>query len=457
MFERWPRSMTTAVGVVALALLTTACGGGGSGKHDATKAPSTPAPSARENVTFYYQPVGAVDDLAKLGRVNIVVGQGGSSAAQRIKATGAKAYRYVQTYWFPAGKVFDGVDIAAHPDDAFCGSDGKPVVGRTDFRGQEWWFLDINERAVRAEFLTHLEAIRAQGWDGVFMDRGYAALTGIDDPVVRNVWNEVSTCTNDPVQRAATFADAYVEATRAVREAGLELMLNYGVSALDPATALRPDPHDSACVQRDYAKCRHLDDVWPQVQWALNEAISHPRDVDWAHEYESNRASEKDPAHGGQIVGLITQATLGGEHTRDGVYFEWSKVKLFKIPLAVGTGDDGCPGKPANSICNRQAIYPELANLAFGTPIDAEPRSGDCAAGSTVDCVWSRRYEHGASIANVQPIAASFELSLGVQGCRYVRDLWSGEPLAGNRCTKSVTLDVPAWSGRPLAYATKPW
>lgn len=455
MFARRPRFTSTAVAVVVLALLTSACGGGGSGKDAA--APSTAAPATRENVTFYYQPVGTTGDLTKLGRVNIVVGQGGSSAAERIKATGAKAYRYVQTYWFPVGKVFDGVDIAAHRDWAFCGSNGKPVVGRTDFRGQEWEFLDINEQAARASFLDHLKEIRAQGWDGVFVDRGYAAFTGIDDPSVRNVWNEVSTCTDEPVKPGATFADAYVDSTRAVKEAGLELMLNYGVSPLDPTTPMRPDPHDPACVQRDYAKCRHLDDVWPQVQWVLNEAIAHPQDLEWQHDYESNRASEQDPVHGGQTVGLITQAALGGQHTREGVYFEWSRVKLFKIPLAVGTGDDGCPGKPASSICNRHALYPELANVAFGSPIDKQSRSSDCTRHSKVRCVWSRRYEQGASIVNVQPTAASFKLSLGVQGCRYVRDVWSGAPLAGNRCTESVKLDLPAWSGRPLAYSTKPW
>ena len=40
------------------------------------------------------------------------------------------------------------------------------------------------------------------------------------------------------------------------------------------------------------------------------------------------------------------------------------------------------------------------------------------------------------------------------EGCRYVRDVWSNQPLAGNQCVDEVTLDLSPWSGRPLAYST---
>jgi hypothetical protein len=71
--------------------------------------------------------------------------------------------------------------------------------------------------------------------------------------------------------------------------------------------------------------------------------------------------------------------------------------------------------------------------------------------------VWSRRYEQGAQIVNVQNRTISqFTLPLGTKECRYVRDVWSNTALAGNQCVTEVTLDLPPWSGRPLAYSSTP-
>jgi hypothetical protein len=35
-----------------------------------------------------------------------------------------------------------------------------------------------------------------------------------------------------------------------------------------------------------------------------------------------------------------------------------------------------------------------------------------------------------------------------------VYDVWSGKMLGGGDCVDSVTLDLEAWSGRPLSYST---
>ncbi len=435
--------------VVVLVALAAGCGG------SASPAPTSHV-SARENVTFFYQPINAHTDLSPLGRVRIVVAgsANGKETVAAIHRTGAKAYRYVETAWFPSTRSYGGIDIAAHPAWAFCRDGDTPLNGKTSADGGVWWYADTNQRSLHQKLAAKLAQLRAMGWDGVFFDRGYASLTGnsADDP---DIWRQTSTCSRHPITPGATFSDAYVDMARTVRKSGLELMVNYGVSPFDPSTPMRPDPTDEACVQRA-AGCRTLDDVWKVANWTLDEAVAHPRDTAWADDFAANKANEQDPHHGGQVVGLITQGTLGGSVTRDSVYFEWARVKLFRIPVAIGTGNDGCPGVATESICNRQASYPELANAALGTPIDRDPRSGHCETGSSIACVWYRRYTTGASVVNVSAHPKRIDLPLGGNGCRYVFDLWSRRPLAGNQCVKTVVLHLPPWSGRPLLISTDP-
>ena len=155
-------------------------------------------------------------------------------------------------------------------------------------------------------------------------------------------------------------------------------------------------------------------------------------------------------------MGLITQSTLGGDESKDAAYFQWARVKLFKIPLAVNTGDSGCAG--ITGICNHAALYPELVDTVFGDPVAPQPASQSCVNGSTTQCVWNRTYAYGMSVVNVTPNRVGAQkLELGVNGCRYVQDVFANRPLADNKCVESVTLDLPAWSGRPLRYSTKPW
>ena len=48
------------------------------------------------------------------------------------------------------------------------------------------------------------------GYDGVFVDRGAAALAGGKDATGTDVWDAVSTCTKDPIAGGRTLADAFV-------------------------------------------------------------------------------------------------------------------------------------------------------------------------------------------------------------------------------------------------------
>jgi hypothetical protein len=293
--------------------------------------------------------------------------------------------------------------------------------------------------------------VKSEGWDGVFFDRGYAALTGIDEPTNTNVWDEVSTCTSDPVTPDATFADAFVGATKTAHENGLEMMLNYGVSPFSKETPLRPDSRNEACREHEWASCVTLPDVWNGIDWTLAEAVAHPQDQLFEVDYANNKRNEQDPEHGGQVVGLLTTATLG-ENTRPNVFFGWSRVKLFDIPVAVNTGEGGCQGQTV-AVCNRHRLYPDLANARLGEPLTVEPERVECQGRSKVNCLWVRRYSHGMSVVNVTDQPVAVDLELGVDGCRVVESVWHREKLEGGECVDGVKLDLPAWSGRPLLYS----
>ena len=441
--------------VVALTLLSViavACSGGSS-KNSGSNAVPTKA-AGRENVTFYYQQIHSGRDLATFGKVKLVVAApqtNGKEAAALIKSTDAKAYRYIQTYWLPTSGYSDDPGATNQPNWHFCSQGSTPTVGRTDNQGRDWYFYDMNERSSLEHLKARLQIIKAEGWDGVFFDRGFAALTGLDDPSVKNVWDQVSTCTADPVKPGATFADAYVGATREAHAVGLEMMMNYGISPFDHSTPLRPDSKNTACRQRRFKQCPQLDDVWPALNWVLDEGISHPKDIAFLGDNETNLTIEREAAKGRRTVGLLTTGSLG-ENNRENVFFEWSKVKLFDIPLAVNTGEGGCQGQTV-TVCNRARLYPELANVAFGTPLADKPFKRSCQGKSNVNCLWIRQYSNGMSVVNVSDASITASLDLGVNGCRVVTSVDSGQALAGGACVTKVSMTIPAWSGRPLTYS----
>ncbi|MEP6624499.1 MAG: hypothetical protein ABJC79_08650, partial [Acidimicrobiia bacterium] len=358
-------------------------------------ATTTPPATTAENPAFVYQKIAAGADLSKLGKVNIVVAarQNGAEAVKAIHAIGAKAYRYVQTYWFPAGVDYDGLDIGVHQDWAFCQNGSTPVVGRRQAGTKDLTFLDMNERAVHDFFAAQFARLRVEGWDGVFFDRGYASLTGIDTQRA-GIWNRASTCTQAPVQPGATFADAYIGMMLEVRKAGMELMFNYGLSPFDSHTPLRPDSRSAACADPSAAACPRLSDAWSIANWVLDEGVAHRDDVAFLTDFAANRANEQDPAHGGRVIGLIT-STAVKDVSRESVFFAWSRVKLFAFGVGVGTGDDGCPGVAADAVCNRRMVFPELADTILGRPLDPQPVASMCDGSDAVHCVWTRHYQHG--------------------------------------------------------------
>ena len=415
-------------------------------------APPSSASAPAENVTFLYQPVSPTNLAQRIGRNRLVVAgpQNRTARAPRaIHATGAKAFRYVQTYWYPITRPFDGLDVKNHPDFAFCRDGATPVVGRTDATGAPWWFLDMNEEAVRAHFESRLRILKRQGWDGVFFDRGYASLTGLDESS-SGVWNRVSSCTEHPHAPGATFADSYVSILGLAHDVGLKTIFNYGVSPLDPVTPLRPDPKNAACSAHDWPKCPKLDDAWDSADYVLDEAVSHTQDVEWNRDFLANQQNEQHPEHGGHVLGLLTGALLNGGD-REVVTYVWSRAKLFAQPVGINTGDIGCP--PGSGPCNRGGLYPELTSMTLGRPIDPNPQATECDAGSEIHCVWTRRYASGVVVVNASPNPKTTSVELQVTGCRHLTDRGTGQNLADGNCVSRFTLLLAPWSGAPVQYS----
>lgn len=411
-----------------------------------------------ENLAFYYQAIAGlahVGALAKLGRVKTIVGgfqRDSPDAASTISATGALPFRYFQTYWYPRDHLWQGLNIGQHRDWAFCRRGSRPAVGRTDRAGTPWMFLDMNERAVHTYFAAVFRRLVTDGWRGIFFDRGYAALAGIDTHNYQ-IWNRRSSCTQDPVAPGATFADSFLQIPALARAAGLRTILNYGVSPFDAVTPMRPDPRSPLCAARQ-PSCPTRRDVWGATDQVLNESIGHVRHHGWRSAFVANRRSEQDLRFGGRTVGLVTSDHKHRRETK-GVYYHWTRAKLFAIPLAVNTGDHGCASAPGP--CDRNGLYPDLASTTFGAPIDEQPVAARCARHSHERCLWRRRYSRGLAIVNAGRTVEHIAIELGVRGCRYLLDVASGTSLAHGRCVRAVTLRLLPQSGRPVQYSTAPF
>jgi hypothetical protein len=241
-----------------------------------------------------------------------------------------------------------------------------------------------------------------------------------------------------------------------VRAAGLDVVVNYGMSPFDRRHPMRPDPRDPRCKPVENTPCRRLDDPWNVTNWVLDEAIAHVDDKDWAADFAANQANEVGAQAGKHVMGLITNANLDGRQDRQSAVYAFARVKLFPIPVGINTGDDNCPKSPPGALCNRHGVYPELVGMQFGAPVDSYPSNPGCRGGDP-HCMWYRRYVGGASVLNVSPQPGTVTFALGTNGCRYVKDLGTGEVLGQNACINQVTIVAGPYTGHPLAYSTRAW
>lgn len=472
--RRRPRALLAAL---ALALVVGGVGLGAQLLPPATDAPAAAAPAAtapsaadvtREggigNLVFWYR--GSIDlatasqaDVRRtLGRPAIVVAQRGDdepAVTEAIHRNGAKAYRYVQFFWTPTDRDYDGLDLGQHPEWAYCSRGDTPALGVRDSDGDSWAFLDANEQGVHEHFRAKFAAMKAAGWDGVFIDRGEAATTYAEDTEGHAVWARPSTCTDEPVRAGAAFSDAFVDMIGLAHEAGLRAIMNNGRPAFDPVIPMRPEPTDPDCRTRAWAACSHRNDVWRNVDLALAETATRPRDVLWDRTFAANRQAERSISYSRRAVALVTTSAAGGTSRRE-MYYAWSRIKLFDLSVGINTGNDRCPGS-TGTICNRYGVYPELASIRWGSPKGDGPAASNCVRGSDHRCVWRRHYQRGIDLVNVRPFARQVRVSTRTGTCRYVWDVANDRPLGGNACQKTFTLRMGAWAGRPLLLSTSPW
>lgn len=127
-----------------------------------------------------------------------------------------------------------------------------------------------------------------------------------------------------------------------------------------------------------------------------------PRAELWQHTFVANQRSERNAKHRSRTVMLITTVTLGGasHQTRRNVFYEWSRIKLFNLAVAVNPGDGGCADS-SSSACNRYGVYRDLVDMRFGAPTSSRPTASGCTPKHSVHCVWIRRYGRGVDLLNV--------------------------------------------------------
>jgi hypothetical protein len=177
-------------------------------------------------IRFRYDPAASSVYAAVTAGDTVVIGPQSSDAADQlataeVHARGAVALRYQQWYWHPNDRVYQGNDIADHPDWAFCESGSTPLTDTAAHPGDTWTYLDVNERAARNAEVAELRRLQTLGYDGVFVDLGGAALTGARS-------TSVSTCTTDPVIANRTLGQAYVGMLNQANALGMTIGINGG-------------------------------------------------------------------------------------------------------------------------------------------------------------------------------------------------------------------------------------
>ena len=181
----------------------------------ATAAPALHAAatsSVPQSIAFDYQQFDDATDLSGLAGADLVVTRPqvdeprSAGAATKL---GALAYRYVQLYWAPAGESYDGIDLAQTPAWDFCASGTTGTLGGST-RQHPLVLIDLNERAAWDYAISFFQTVKSWGYDGIMLDRGFAATVSGTAQDGTRIWNKQSTCTTDPVAPGARFADRYV-------------------------------------------------------------------------------------------------------------------------------------------------------------------------------------------------------------------------------------------------------
>ena len=398
-------------------------------------APTPPSAHAEaENWVLYHQQVAPSDGLLFAGaRAIIVSSQRSETGTTRlIHAEGAAAYHYLNVYRLPLGHSYAGIDLAQHPDWQFCGPDGVPKQGRAAARAitarqMTWAYPDLNERGMHDAIIAYLRALKEDGYDGVFFDRGTAALG------VGAMPNQVSSCTSDPVAPGATFADAYARVLTDAGAMGLRVVLNYDTRVAPP---LRTD-------------------VAGVATRILLQTAPHARAQEIAESFARRRAEEA--AASGGAPRYLEEVKTDRAGDRRAAFFEWAKAALWRVDIAINSGNDGCAGTGLHGVrCWRYGTFPQLTRVARGAALTGAPRGISCRVGHPYRCLWVRTWRHVVVAVNETAYPISMTLNLRHATCRVVRNLWSRRLVHHGACVRTLTTHVPAYSGRVFTENSEP-
>jgi hypothetical protein len=366
-------------------------------------AAATPIPPG--NWVWYYQAVSQADASKFAGARAVVVGQQRDEAATAsiIHSSGALAFHYMNTFWYPVTYTYQGINIGDHPEWAFCQNGSTPMVGRT-VGSVAWDYVDLNESAMYDQVIAYLKTLQSDGYDGIFFDIAARSLRTGPMP------NLVSTCIDDPVVPGATFAQAYAHVVEAAHAMGLRVVINYGIGPpLDPQLA-------------------------PAVDFILRESPAHATPP--AQEFAYRRLEQSRTLAGG--TPYIEELKTSAPNNRAGAYYEWAEGALFQVNLDVNSGDDAC----------KSGTFPELTAIDRGEPLDPQPVATRCLAPSTISCLWVRRWQKAVVVVNERPRSMTTYITTGQPTRRVLTNAWAGKSLAGGRPVFRARVTIPAFSGR---------
>ncbi len=90
------------------------------------------------NWVWDYEQIGPTDAAKFRGATGVVTTtqKDTPAAIARIHRSGALAFSYLNVYWLPLGRVYDGLDLEKHPEWQFCGAKGVPLAGLDHRRGR---------------------------------------------------------------------------------------------------------------------------------------------------------------------------------------------------------------------------------------------------------------------------------------------------------------------------------
>jgi hypothetical protein len=341
-----------------------------------------------------------------------------AQAAGLIHAQGAEAFEYVNIFWLPLGETYDGVDLAAHPEWQFC-HPGAPDVGRTA-GGVQWAYPDLNSQGMHDAILAYLKQLKADGYDGVFFDRGTVALSRGAMP------NQVSSCTTDPVTPGASYGQAYERIILDAHRIGLRVVVNYGAGGRPLPTAIR------------------------SIATRIMQETAPRRSSTGAASAFARRAREEAAARGHSQPRYVEEIKTASVDRAE-AYFEWAEAAQYRITLTVNSGNSGCAG--VAGVCWHYGVYPELAQVYRGRGLNAAPRPFACTSG--IKCLWVRKWSGAMVAVNETRHAIRLTLKLHQTSCRVVRNVWTGRTMRGGRCVRRVTVTVPALSGRVYSEAAR--